>query len=216
MIEWVWRGARTARQLRDVVIATDDERIADTCRAFGAEVAMTCADHRSGTDRVAEVAESASDDIVVNIQGDEPLIEGAAIDAVVDALLQAEGVSMSTAVHPLPKEHIRDTNRVKVEFDSQHDAQRFWRSAEPSEGTEDIAPRWQHIGLYAYRRDFLLKFTALPRTAGECALGLEQLRALENGHRIRCAILDSYRSISVDVPSDVAAVERQLEILQRG
>ncbi len=215
MIEWVWRGARTARRLRDVVIATDDERIADVCRGFGAEVVVTRADHATGTDRVAEVAASFEDDIVVNIQGDEPLIEGSAIDAVVDALLQAKGVSMATAVHPLPAEHVNDINRVKVELDDQGDAQRFWRSEDSAECSLSSAPRWQHIGLYAYRRDFLFEFAALPRTEGERTLSLEQLRALENGHRIRCAVLDSYRSISVDVPADVAAVEHQLKTLHR-
>ncbi len=134
MIEWVWRGARTARHLRDVVVATDDERIADACRGFGAEVVMTRADHPTGTDRVAEVAESVDDDILVNVQGDEPLIDGAAIDAVVELLLQDSDVPMSTGVHALLPEHLSDSNRVKVEFDSQCDAERFWRSAAPTGG----------------------------------------------------------------------------------
>jgi 3-deoxy-manno-octulosonate cytidylyltransferase (CMP-KDO synthetase) len=219
MIEWVWRGARTARRLRDVVIATDDERIAEVCRGFGAKVAMTRADHPTGTDRIAEVAESLDDDILVNVQGDEPLIEGAAIDAVVDALLDAPDVPMSTLVHSLSPEYINDPNRVKVDLDDQSDARGFWRSTatdrENGRNGDGAARCWQHVGLYAYRRSFLLEFVSLPQSAGERALGLEQLRALENGHRIRCAVLDSYKSIPVDVPADVAAVEHLLKELQR-
>ena len=177
---------------------------------------MTRVDHPTGTDRVAEVAESVDDDILVNVQGDEPQIEGAAIDAVVNTLLQAPDVPMSTLVHPLSPEYMNDANRVKVDFDDQCDARRFWRSATPGERPYTGASRcWQHVGLYAYRRDFLLEFVALPQTAGERALGLEQLRVLENGYRIRCAVLDSYRSISVDVPADVALVERRLKELER-
>ena len=125
-------------------------------------------------------------------------------------------VRMSTVVHPLQPEHLNDPNRVKVELDNQFDARRFWRSASATEGADAEAPRcWQHVGLYAYRRTFLFQFVGLPRTSGERALGLEQLRALENGHRIRCAVLDSYRSVSVDVPADVGVVERRLKALER-
>ena len=215
MIEWVWRGARTARRLRDVVVATDDERIADTCRGFGANVVMTRSDHPTGTDRVAEVAESVVDDILVNVQGDEPLIEGAAIDAVVNALQEASDVSMSTVVHPLEPEWANDSNRVKVMLDERGDAVSFSRSAPPANASGTAVRCWQHVGLYAYRRAFLLEFVALPQSAGERLHRLEQLRALENGHRIRCAVLDSYRSVSVDVPSDVAIVERRLKALER-
>jgi 3-deoxy-manno-octulosonate cytidylyltransferase (CMP-KDO synthetase) len=209
MIERVWRGARDAKRLDRVIVATDDARIQAACARFGAEVAMTRADHATGTDRIGEVAAMLDADIVVNVQGDEPLIAGFVIDAAVELLLRDPSLSMGTVVHPLDPGGAEDPNRVKVVLDRRGRALYFSRSAIPHVRGE-LPPRWQHVGLYAYRRDFLLDFVKLAPTPAERAEQLEQLRALENGHAIGCAIVEGWSSIPVDVPADVARVEARL------
>lgn len=209
MLQRVWEGARRANRLREVVVATDDHRIAEACAAFGAPVEMTSGDHPTGSDRIAEVAARLSDEVVVNIQGDEPLIEGSVVDAVVDALLDDATTPMATAVHEAEPEALDDPNRVKVVLDQSSFALYFSRSRIPAERERLSTTRyWQHIGLYAYRRQFLLDFVDLPRTPAEQAEALEQLRALEHGYRIRVADTGQWRSVSVDVPEDVARVEQ--------
>ncbi len=211
LIRRVWQAARGAKRLRDALIATDDERIAAACREFGAKVEMTRPDHPTGTDRVAQVAADLSDDIIVNIQADEPLIEGWVIDAAVDSLLANLEVSMSTLAHAAQPEAIDDPNRVKVVLNRRSDALYFSRSRIPALRDAGATPNyWQHIGIYAYRRPFLREFAALARTPAERAEQLEQLRALENGHRIHCGIIEGWRSIPIDTPSDVARVEAAL------
>lgn len=211
MIQRVWEGARSAKTLRSVVVATDDERVAEVCRGFGAEVALTRADHATGTDRIGEVALGLDDEVVVNVQGDEPLIEGFAIDAAVEALREDPEVGMSTIVHAVEPGGFEDPNRVKVVLDRRGRALYFSRSPIPHVRSGAARPPlWQHVGLYAYRRAFLLDFVRLPATPAEQAEGLEQLRALEHGHPIRCAVVDGFRSIPVDVPEDVARVEAAL------
>jgi 3-deoxy-manno-octulosonate cytidylyltransferase (CMP-KDO synthetase) len=209
MIERVWRGARGAKSLSRIIVATDDARIADACRGFGAEVALTRADHPSGTDRIAEVAAGLDCDAVVNVQGDEPLIEGFAIDALVAALAEDEEVPIATLVHAAEPEALADPNRVKVVLDRRGRALYFSRSAIPYPRVGE--PRcWQHVGLYAYRRDFLLRYPQLSPTPAERAEGLEQLRALEHGYPIRCAVIEGWTSAAVDVPADVASVEARI------
>jgi 3-deoxy-manno-octulosonate cytidylyltransferase (CMP-KDO synthetase) len=211
MVQHVWQGARRAKRLGEVLIATDDERIAEVCRRFGAEVVLTRADHPTGTDRLAEVAATRDEDLVVNIQGDEPLIEGFVIDAVVDALTEATDAPMSTVVHAAGADALDDPNRVKVVLDRSGYALYFSRSPIPARRPHHPPPRiWQHVGLYAYRREFLAKFVTFEQTPAERAEGLEQLRALENGHRIRCAIIEGWASTPVDVPADIGAVEARL------
>ncbi|HEY5659010.1 MAG TPA: 3-deoxy-manno-octulosonate cytidylyltransferase [Myxococcota bacterium] len=211
MLQRVWEGARRAKSLRTVIVATDDERIAEACRSFGAEVQLTRADHPTGTDRLSEVAQRLEDDIVVNIQGDEPLIEGFVIDASVEALREDPDVSVATLVHRLEPDARDDPNRVKVVVDRRGRALYFSRSPIPHVRDGAPAPTlWQHVGIYAYRRPFLLEFVRLEPTPAECAEGLEQLRALEHGHPIRCAVIEGWRSLPVDVPGDVARVEAAL------
>jgi 3-deoxy-manno-octulosonate cytidylyltransferase (CMP-KDO synthetase) len=211
LIERVWRGAREAKRLRAVLIATDDARIETACRAFGAEVVRTRTDHATGTDRISEAAAALDDEIVVNIQGDEPLIAGFAIDAAVDALREDPAIGMATLVHALEPEARDDPNRVKVVLDRRGRALYFSRSPIPFVRAGAPAPTlWQHVGLYAYRREFLAHFVALPPTPAERAEELEQLRALEHGHAIQCAIVEGFRSLPVDVPGDVARVEARL------
>lgn len=207
MIQRVWEGARRAKSLRELLVATDDERIAATCRDFGARVVLTRADHPTGTDRIAEAAASLDDELVVNVQGDEPTIEGFVIDAAVEALAAAPEVSMATVVHHASPAAADDPNRVKVSLDRHGNAIAFSRAALAAAPGVRV---WQHVGLYAYRRPFLQEFVALPATPGERAHGLEQLRALEHGHPIRCAVIEGWESRPVDVPADVARVEAWL------
>lgn len=216
MVRRVWEGARGAKSLRTVIVATDDERIAEACREFGAPVAMTRPTHATGTDRLAEVAASLEDEIIVNVQGDEPLIEGFVVDAVVEALLEDPEVPMSTLVHPADGDDLRDPNRVKVVLDRRGNALYFSRSPIPAlRPGAPPTPRWQHAGLYAYRRSFLLELVALEPTPLERAEDLEQLRALEHAYPIRCATVREWRSLPVDVPDDVARVEARLHELSR-
>ncbi len=210
MIQHVWERTRIAKQVDAVVIATDDERIRKACESFGAEVEMTADDHPTGTDRLAEVAARHDHDVIVNVQGDEPLIEGFVIDAAIEALMRDDRAAMSTVVHRAESEAFENPNRVKVVVDSAGFALYFSRAPIPfRRKNTGIAPL-QHVGLYAYRRDFLLEFVKLERSPAERTEELEQLRALENGHRIRAAEIEGWTSVPVDVPEDVPIVEAAL------
>ena len=210
LLQHVFERASQARYLQRVIIATDDQRILDAARAFGAQVRMTRADLLSGTDRVAEVATSENASVIVNIQGDEPLLDPAAIDAAVIALTSDPDVSMATLAKRIedPKE-VADPNVVKVVMDLSGDALYFSRSPIPYV-REGSAAHFKHIGLYVYRRDFLLAYTGLPVGPLEQAERLEQLRALENGHRIRVVETD-YESFGVDTPQDLERVAMLFE-----
>lgn len=212
MIRRVWEGARSAKRLREVWVATDDARIAEACEAFGAPVLMTAGEHATGTDRLAEAARRLEDDVVVNVQGDEPLIEGFVIDAAVDALLEAPGADVATVVHAADPGALEDPHRVKVVLDRRGYALWFSRCAIPAHHDPAApAPRyWQHVGLYAYRRDFLLRFVDLAPGEAERAEALEQLRALEHGFGIRAAVVEGWRSCAVDTPADLARAEAAL------
>jgi 3-deoxy-manno-octulosonate cytidylyltransferase (CMP-KDO synthetase) len=204
-------AARKAGVVTRFLVATDDSRIADVVRAAGFPVQMTSPDHPTGTDRIAEVAAGLDEEIVVNIQGDEPLIEGAVIDAAVDALIADPSVPMSTVVHPADPDALDDPNRVKVVMDLHGRALYFSRSRIPYVRDGVAMRMWQHVGLYAYRRAFLLEFVKLAPTGLERAESLEQLRALENGYPIKVATLEgAWRSVPVDVPSDIDLVEAVL------
>ena len=210
MLQHVFERASQARYLHKIIIATDDQRIQETARAFGAQVRMTRPDHRSGTDRVAEVAESESAQVIVNIQGDEPLLDPAAIDAAVLALSSDPDVSMATLAKRIedPAE-VNDPNIVKVVSNLARDAIYFSRSSIPYV-REGGAAHFKHIGLYVYRREFLLAYPGLPVGPLEQAERLEQLRALENGHRIRVVETD-YESFGVDTPQDLERVAMLFE-----
>jgi 3-deoxy-manno-octulosonate cytidylyltransferase (CMP-KDO synthetase) len=208
MLRRVVEGARQAKRVREVIVATDDERIAEACREFGAPVAMTSPDHRTGTDRLAEASRGLLDAIVVNVQGDEPLIEGFVVDAAVAALEESPEAPMSTLVHRAEPDALADPNRVKVVLDRRGFALYFSRAPVPyRRDAAGDAPLWQHVGLYAYRREFLQRFVALGEAPLERTEALEQLRALEHGHKIRAAIVEGWRSVPVDVPEDIARVE---------
>ena len=212
MLQHVFERAVRARYLGQVIIATDDERIQEAARRFGAPVRMTRADHLSGTDRVAEVAAGEAADVVVNIQGDEPLIDPDAIDAAVLGLLEDAAVPMATLKKRIedPRE-LADPNVVKVVTDRSGKALYFSRSPIPYR--RELGPpgppaqHYKHIGLYVYRRDFLLRYPQLPVGPLEQAERLEQLRALENGYSIRVVETD-YQSLGVDTPEDLERVAR--------
>jgi 3-deoxy-manno-octulosonate cytidylyltransferase (CMP-KDO synthetase) len=210
MIEHVWERTRMAKGVDEVLIATDDERIVTACEAFGATVEMTRDDHPTGTDRLAEVAARHAHEVIVNVQGDEPLIEGFVIEAAIEALLKDDQAAMSTVVHRAEPDAFDDPNRVKVVVDSTGFALYFSRAGIPFRRKDTGIAPLQHVGLYCYRRAFLLEFVKLARTPAERAEELEQLRALENGYRIRAAEVEGWTSVPVDVPEDVPIVEAAL------
>ncbi len=203
MIQWVYEGAKQANSLKNVIVATDDDRIAQTCNSFGAEVWMTSPNHRSGTDRVAEVAHQIDSPIIINIQGDEPLLKGKSLDSLVEAL-QNESTDMATlAIKIEDLTLIDDTNLVKVVTDNEGFALYFSRSSLPFQASDYF---FQHVGIYGYQREFLLQFSQWPPGRLEKAERLEQLRALEKGYRIK-VILSPHSTLSVDTPEDIIKLE---------
>ena len=208
MIEHVWRAVRQCPRLREVIVATDDERVATLCKGFGATAVMTSGRHATGTDRVAEVASALADEVIVNIQGDEPLIESRVVDVALDALEADPEARMSTVVHRLEAGALEDPNRVKAWIDSRGRALDFARTV--PEGMLSGRPCWQHAGLYVYPRHYLLEFVELPRSRTEIDRDLEQWRALDQGHSIAVGKVQGWRSVPVDVPADVARVEAML------
>jgi len=208
MIQHVWEQASNSRYLSSLLIATDDERIASVARKFGARVRMTSPDHPTGTDRLAEVASAEEAAFYVNIQGDEPLINPEAIDAAILPLYTDEEIPMGTLRKKIDfADEIQNPNVVKVVTNLLGDAIYFSRSAIPFErdGSTGLPIYYKHIGLYVYRRDLLLKYPDLKVGPLEQAERLEQLRALENGYRIR--VVDTeYESLGVDTPEDLARV----------
>ena len=215
LVQHVWEKARAARRLGAVVVATEDERIARVVRGFGGEVAMTSATHATGTDRVAEVARDRHEAIVLNIQGDEPLADPADIDTLVEGLAGDPGAAMATLATPLrDRRAAEDPNVVKVVCDEAGRALYFSRAlipwprnaAPPDEAAPAARAPWrQHIGLYAFRRQFLMEFASWPPSALERMEGLEQLRALERGHAIR-VLPARGRYHGVDTPEDLVRV----------
>jgi 3-deoxy-manno-octulosonate cytidylyltransferase (CMP-KDO synthetase) len=210
MVEHVYRRAAAARSISRVIVATDDERIAAAVKRFGGEAVMTAATHQSGTDRLAEIARTLEANVIVNVQGDEPMLDPAMIDEAVAPLAADPAIEMSTLRRRVedPRE-LDNPHVVKVVVDRDGFAMYFSRAAIPFMRTrEPAADAWRHVGLYVYRRDCLLRIAALPPTPLERAEGLEQLRALEHGIRIR-VVETMYDTIGVDTPADLERV-RQL------
>jgi 3-deoxy-manno-octulosonate cytidylyltransferase (CMP-KDO synthetase) len=217
MLQHVWERASQARYLTSTIIATDDERVFETARSFGAVVRMTRPDHASGTDRAAEVASAFDAELVVNIQGDEPLIDPAAIDAAILPMVHDPEISMGTLKKRIedPSE-IANPNVVKVVTGLNGDAVYFSRCPIPNERDgKGLGRHYKHIGLYVYRRDFLLSYSSLPVGPLEEAERLEQLRALENGYRIRVVETD-FESLGVDTPADLERLVALYESSLRG
>jgi len=216
MVEHVVRRASDARRVEVVLVATDDERIAEAVSGFGGIAVMTGATHASGTDRLAEVARELESELIVNVQGDEPLILPDAIDAAVALLVDRPEDRMSTLRRRIDDpEDLVTPSVVKVVVDAEGYALYFSRQAIPYVGPGRPAPvAWRHLGLYVYRRDFLATLAALPQTPLELAEGLEQLRALEHGHRIR-TVETTADAIGVDTPEDLERVRRLVETAAR-
>ncbi len=196
-----------------LLIATDDPRIREVCESFGARVAMTSPDHPSGTDRIAEaVAALPEATHVINLQGDEPLLDPTLVDTLVDTLVANPELPMITAANPITDEsQLPDPNIVKVVLDRQGDALYFSRSAIPFRRSSPPGLQsFRHMGIYGYRRDFLERFVAWPPGLLEQAEQLEQLRALENGARIR-VIVTPHEAIGLDTPEQVPITEKLLQ-----
>lgn len=211
MIQWVYERAKTASLLDEVVVATDDFRIVDAVQKFGGRVELTAAVHPTGTDRLAEVAKRYPCDIVINIQGDEPLIQGMVIDAITKPLLDDAKLPMTTArVRLTDTQQIQEPSVVKVVTDDKGYALYFSRSPIPYPRNPGKAEYWKHIGLYGYRRDFLLQYIELPQSDLEIAESLEQLRVLSNGFRIKLVEVEQ-DSVGVDTQEDLERVRKILE-----
>ena len=207
MIQHVVQAVSTAASIQRIVVATDDARIADAVKAFGGNCVMTRADHPSGTDRLAESAKILAledDDIVVNVQGDEPEMPGACVDQLVD-LLVAGDCPMATLATPLSYEDASDPNKVKVVLRGDRRALYFSRSRIPCDRDADRKVDYLlHLGIYAYRVAFLKLYASLPPTAAERSEKLEQLRVLESGFDIAVGVTD-YHGRGIDTPEDYAA-----------
>ncbi len=210
MLQHVYERASQARYLSKLVIATDDDRIQKAARSFGAQVVMTRPDHASGTDRVAEVAASDTAPVVANIQGDEPLLDPEAVDAAILSLLEDPATRMATIKKRIEDaRELSDPNVVKVVTDLSGNAIYFSRCPIPFM-RDGSCGHFKHIGLYVYRREFLLAYSGLPVGPLERAERLEQLRALENGHRVR-VVETEYESLGVDTPADLERVSLLFE-----
>jgi 3-deoxy-manno-octulosonate cytidylyltransferase (CMP-KDO synthetase) len=225
MIQRVYEGVSRSRLVGEVIVATDDDRILEAVRSFGGRAVMTSGSHRTGTDRVAEVARRLDSELVVNVQGDEPLINGSIVDKAIRPLLSDSSIPMSSLMTTMWKvEDWLNPNLAKVVVDRRGFALYFSRSPIPfprdllkgHSFTNSLAGRkdlphtvFKHIGVYVYRREFLLKFSRMKTTPLEGSEKLEQLRALENGYRIKLSHVD-YEPTCVDVPEDLRKVIRAL------
>jgi len=214
MIRHVWERAKQALLLEDLIIACDDERVANVAREFGAKVVMTAKGHVCGTDRIIEVVNPLDVKIIINIQGDEPLIHPVMIDTLAQALLDDNKISMATLMKKIEDPiELNDPHVVKVVVDKNNFALYFSRAAIPchAQGSEVDSPTYyKHIGLYAYSKDFLFTYKNLPVSNLEKIERLEQLRVLEEGFRIK-VIETIYETIGVDTPQDLERVKEYLK-----
>jgi len=229
MVQHVYERAATARRVDRVLVATDDERIAAAVRAFGGTAVLTAANHATGSDRIAEAAAGIEAAIVVNVQGDEPMLDPAAIDAAVEPLLADPDLEIATLSSPLTLDELLSTSVVKVVTARNGRALYFSRSPIPFVRTGDASgPREsaalavarglarKHVGLYAFRRAALARFVALPPSPLEQAESLEQLRALENGMSIGVVAVNGAEGVAVDTPEDLVRVRALLGASRQG
>lgn len=229
MIQWVWERVSLAAHVHDVVVATDDQRVFEASQSFGAHAMLTSPDHQSGTERCSEVAAKIVADIIINVQGDEPLINPRSVELVAGPLIDNENLGMSTLKYPISSfNDYHNPNIVKVVCDDQENAIYFSRAPIPFyRGQEQLLEKWEkkgkrpaklepapmkHIGIYAYRADFLQAVARMPRSPLESAELLEQLRVLAWGFKIR-VVTTPHDSVSVDVPEDM---DRIHELIAQG
>lgn len=212
MIQHVWERSKQSEYLNDLIIACDDERVVEAAINFGAQAVLTSADHASGTDRIVEVVEPLTVDIIVNIQGDEPLICSTIIDSLIETLSDDPSCLMCTAIKIIDKEEeLKDPNVVKVVVDGEMNALYFSRSIIPcNRDKNDEIIYYKHLGIYAYKKEFLLSYQNLPKSNLEISEQLEQLRALEYGYKIKTVITD-IDTVGVDTPEDLKQVELLLK-----
>jgi 3-deoxy-manno-octulosonate cytidylyltransferase (CMP-KDO synthetase) len=216
VIQHTWENAKKSNSIDDLIIATDDKRIYNAAKGFGANVVYTSIAHKSGSDRLTEVAASIDAKIIVNIQADEPLLHPSMIDDAAGAILKDRALVMATLCHRIKDaSEIHDPNVVKVVFDRNGFALYFSRSPVPYErmGSDDklqIIDYYKHIGIYAYAKDFLFTFKSLPQSRLERTEKLEQLRVLENGYRIK-VVETKFDTIGIDTPEDL---EKAVEIIK--
>lgn len=210
MVEWVYKRALKSK-LDSVVIATDDERIVKEVEAFGGNVILTRKDHLNGTSRIAEVCETYTDyDVIVNIQGDEPLIEPDMINSIIDSFVEDNTIPMSTLKYKLTDmSEIENPNAVKVVTDKNDFAIYFSRSVIPYPRNLNMNNYYKHVGIYGYKRDFVMEYAKMPSTPLELSESLEQLRVLENGYKIK--VLETpYKIIGVDTQEELERVREHI------
>jgi 3-deoxy-manno-octulosonate cytidylyltransferase (CMP-KDO synthetase) len=210
LLQWVIEGAKTSQRLKTLLVATDDERIADLSERCGVRPVMTDSDLPTGTDRIWQAAQAVVGDVFVNIQGDEPLIEGALLDRLVEPFLDDSELEMATLGRPLDLDSLNSSNTAKIVLNERHEALYFSRYPIPYSRVQpggSISGALKHIGIYAYRREFLRRFCESGPTPLEQLESLEQLRALYLGARIKVVRVE-HDSWGVDTPSDVQKIEK--------
>jgi 3-deoxy-manno-octulosonate cytidylyltransferase (CMP-KDO synthetase) len=210
----VWLRVKAAKGLSDVIIACDESHVLEAAKAFGAKAVLTRKDHPSGSDRVAEVAAATDADIIVNIQADEPLIDPLLIDQLVRSLKEDKGCVLATPIKRIASiEEFCNPNVVKVVKDKNNCALYFSRSPVPfkRDGAPDVNNYFKHLGIYAYRREFLFEYCKWPKSFLEQEECLEQLRVLEAGYKIK-TVETAMETIGVDTPEDVTRVETYMKV----
>ena len=212
VIQWVWEKAKSCKGIDRVIIATDDERIFNACREFGAEVEMTSTEHKSGSDRIAEVAKRHSEiEYIINLQGDEPLIETENVELVRKGIVEDDDADISTLVREITEEsEINNPNLVKCIFDVNHYAMYFSRAKIPYERNLGQSKFYGHLGIYGYKKDALFKMTTLPQSCYEKSESLEQLRALQNGMKIKIGIVKNV-PVGIDTMEDFEKFKAMVE-----
>jgi len=212
IIQWVWEKCTKCSGIDRVIVATDDERIYNACKEFGAEVEMTSENHKSGSDRIAEVAKRHTEiGYIINVQGDEPLIEPDNIELVRKNVVEDDGADISTLVREIKDaDEINNPNLVKCIFDINNYAMYFSRSKIPYERNEGKSKFYGHLGIYGYKKEALFKMTSLPQTTYEMSESLEQLRALQNGMKIKIAIVENV-PVGIDTIEDFEKFKSMVE-----
>lgn len=211
MIQWVYEGTKNSKYINKAVVATDSKKIVKCVERFAGNALMTSKKHKTGTDRVCEVVEKIgqSYDIIVNVQGDEPLIKGEDLDSLIKPMIENKNIKLSTPIKKMKKENVKDKNIVKVVVDNNNFALYFSRSPIPFIRGKHIN-YYKHIGIYSFRREFLLKYKSWKQTPLEKAEKLEQLRILEKGYKIKTVKWNSELH-GVDTKEDVKKVESLLK-----
>lgn len=213
IIQWVWERAIKVKSADMVIIATDNQQIYDTAKAFGAQVEMTSENHKCGSDRIVEVAQKYPEiSYIINLQGDEPMINPDCVEEVIKQIKEDKNADIATLLAPIGKDDdLEDPNMVKCVVDANGYAMYFSRSKIPYERNYDIAKFYKHIGIYGYKRESLFKMTQLPQPEIERAESLEQLRALYNGMKIKTSVVE-YNAIGIDTLEDLNAFKKLAEV----